>query len=238
MKKRKLILLLCISFTLCGCANTKNESTESTETITASSQTHERTELSGISACHNMVSIEDGPEQKFNTYPLYRQQDFSSIPYKTSNIANAGSLLTCMAMIESYWKSDYITPDILLNNYPELTENTSDESTMNTIAESNNMMVEDMQIDMYSLADYLVNEKWPVILEIPHASAFGQGTSYILLIGTTPEGNIIVRDPNQDNEEFEISNTYNEQIYTITSILVEAGNTSIMHTFKAPESGE
>lgn len=232
MKKQIALFLAVVSFlSLTGCGKSQ-EQTNETETekehITFETETLEQ--LSGLSSCHNLVSYEDGPETKFSTYPLYYQQDFPNTAFEKSTVAVSGSLITCVAMIESFYKSAYISPDILLNNYPELVSCNS-EDIMDKIAEENNLLVKEQPFDIYDLADYLVTEKWPVILEIPHASAFGKGTSYILLVGTTAEGNLIVRDPNEDNKGFQISNNYGETIYTATSVIVEAGENSIMHTF-------
>ena len=232
MKKKITLFLAVVSFlSLTGCDKSQeqpNETETAKEHITFETETLEQ--LSGLSACHNLVSYEDGPETKFSTYPLYYQQDFPNTAFENSTVAVSGSLITCVAMIESFYKSAYISPDILLNNYPELVSCNS-EDIMDKIAEENNLLVKEQPFDIYDLADYLVTEKWPVILEIPHASAFGKGTSYILLVGTTAEGNLIVRDPNEDNKGFQISNNYGETIYTATSVIVEAGENSIMHTF-------
>ncbi len=62
-------------------------------------------------------------------------------------------------MIESFYQSAYISPDILLNNYPELVS-CSSENIMDKIAEENNLFVKEQPFDIYDLADYLVTEKW------------------------------------------------------------------------------
>lgn len=232
MKKQIALFLAVMSFlSLTGCGKSQEQTNEAeTEKEQTAFVTEVSEQLSGLSACHNLVFYEDGPETKFSTYPLYYQQDFPNTAFANSTVAVSGSLITCVAMIESFYQSAYISPDILLNNYPELVS-CSSENIMDKIAEENNLIVKEQPFDIYDLADYLVNEKWPVILEIQHASAFGKGTSYILLIGTTAEGNLIIRDPNEDNKDFQISNNYGETIYTATSVIVEAGENSIMHTF-------
>ena len=236
MRKKLLISLILIStIYLSGCGNKTIEAENITDTESKNTSYSDEDKI----LSHNTVSLEDGPERKFNKVPLYYQQDYADIPYGISTIGKSGSLVTCLAMMESYSKADYITPKKLLSEFPSLMDEKDTLTMMDTIASANDLIVVSQSFDPYVLADYLNNQERLVLLEIPHASSFGSATSYILITGTTPDGDLVVRDADYNNiEKFAINTKYDELVYSATSIVLEAGRTSMIHAFTYQEGGE
>lgn len=235
MRKRNSILqlsaLLCSTFLLfqvsaCDNTNAKSSTVESSSEVVMS-DTQNRP--SGEDMSHIQVERSTGPGKEFLTFPLYYQQDYSDVPLKDKSVAEYGSLITCLSMLESFYQADFITPDIFLANHAN-TEMASD-ILLQDFAGYNGRTLHTYDFDAELLGSFLVNERREVLLYIPHSSIFGDTGSYMILTGTTIDGRIYVRDPNQNNINNWATIIEDEPTYDATVLCEQASSSSIMYVF-------
>lgn len=232
MKRKLLLLLLLSSVYLCACGNTKTEQSRFTE-LNDSISTESST-ISGEEFNHITMRYADGPELKFDTMPMYFQQDFSDIPYQGASIAEKGGLITCLAMLDSYSRQEFVSPDLFIASYSDF--NDADDTFLDTLqkyANMNDLELCTEALNINQLAEQINVNMYPVLIYIPHESIYGKECSFIIIYKATAEGNLIVRDPNKNNiDEYAEYDINGETIYDADTFILAASKSAIMYTFQ------
>lgn len=172
---------------------------ETEETVPQTSQTSQETEETVQETEEPVQSPEDdfplsGYPDLRHAVPLIYMTDYYNIPYATGSIANAGSSLTAVAMVSSYY-SESITPDKIVPwfwNY--------DASVRQEMEGALSIL------DMY----YTITEDWAdvvralcsdklVIIHVDPRSDFTMANHHLVLTGITKEGLILLNDPYKPN---------------------------------------
>ena len=240
MKKKMIYLASMLSlistiFTGCGVAespaDTEQITTESNENNTSSKNNDEL-------ANHIAMKYADGPVPYFARIPLYYQQDYVDTVYKGSSTEN-NSLVTCLSMIVSFYESEYLTPNILMDNYGEQIKLlTSQTDIVNFISEKYSLYYEEVPLTIQALTSIVFEECYPVIIRIPHNSIFGIGSSCLIVSGGTEDGDFIVRDPNKDNlSSYYVTYKDDEPVYISDTVMSQASISATMYVLRqgAPE---
>ena len=241
MRKRKSILqlsiLLCSTFvslqvSACGNASSVNSANSASSTVDVSSElvmSDAQNKPSGEEMSHVQVERSTGPGKELLTFPLYYQQDYADVPFKDKTVAEYGSLITCLSMMESFYQADFITPDVFLENHSNAEE--SSDALLQDFADYNGRTLHTYDFDAELLGSFLVNERREVLLFIPHSSVFGDTGSYMILTGTTVDGRIYVRDPIQNNINNWGTFIGDEPTYDATVLCEQASSSSKMYVF-------
>lgn len=214
---------------LAGC----REKTKATEEIYETEASLEKTEEKIRGSRIEMI-YKEGPEETFEIMPVYYQQDYYDIVLGEKTVAEAGNLVTLLAMICSYEESTYITPDILISEYNQYFKNnkTDKDKLLQQVANKYNREVVNEPLDVEKIAKYINEDNMYVLIRIPHPSMYGNLSTYLLLTGITEEGDFIVRDSNYDNiQKYAQFLDNGEPVYSSFSVCVAAGQTAQMYTF-------
>lgn len=164
--------------------------------------------------------------------PIYYQNNYRDVTFGDTTIAQEGNLVTCLAMLESYYKNKSITPDIFVATHSNDCIKGIDSLNSNSIAKYANYYgseLEAVEFDFKTACEHIKRYQAKIILKIPHNSVLGNGTSYILLTGISENG-IIVRDPNKDNiESYGIREENGEYSYEPYLLSIAASRSSVMY---------
>lgn len=231
MKKTKamsivVVLAMCV-FTACG--NNKDVLNGQTEEL----QTENINNCNENKQMSHIEVITDGPEEYFHTVPMYYQQDYGNVCYGENTIAESGNLITCLSMLDSLYKSEYITPDVFVEDYSQYIcpEGViSPESLINAVAQGNGRKLYKTPLKAKNLPYYVIENRLAVLVHIPHSSIYGQNSSYIIITDIDEEGNIVVRDPNKYNiEQYGEVKDSGETTYSPFEFMFEAGENAILY---------
>lgn len=236
MKHIVLILFAVLTLSITGCGtNNSNAVPSSSETSECNTsitvqETEEMSFPSGEEMSHMKIERSTGPGRELLSVPVYYQQDFSHVPYKSKSIAEYGALITCLSMLDSYFNAEFHTPDIYINDYEVDNNKTSDE-LIQDFANKNYCNVIEEDFNAETVSGYLL-EKRIVLLRITHPSIFGNDSSYMLLTGVTDDARICVRDPNQLSiNNYAEFTPNNEPTYDATVLCEQASASSKIYTF-------
>ncbi len=178
------------------------------------------------------INSDEDENDSFDIVPIYYQNDYSDIQFDDGTIASKGNLVTCLAMLESYYSGKEITPETFID------EHSSDcsrgikglnSASITKYVDSYGLELIEANFDFSKACEHIKKYQAKVLLKIPHNSIFGKGTSYIILTGISDKG-FIVRDPNKNN-----INIYGkkineaEYIYDAYLISIAASNSSKMY---------
>ena len=212
-----------------GCNDKKEISENIISTEIISSEYESKTTGSRIEMIYKA-----GPEKVFDIMPVYYQQDYSDVMIGEKSIAEAGNLITILAMICSYEESTYITPDIIISEYSQCFKDnkTDKENLLQQIANKYNREVMNEPLDVEKIAKYINEYNMYVMIRIPHPSMYGNLSTYLLITDITEDGDFVIRDSNYDNiQQYAHFLDSGEPVYSSFSVCAAAGSTAQMYTF-------
>lgn len=131
--------------------------------------------------------------------PLFNQGDYPHAPYgEYGTVASHGCGITCVAMLNSYYADQTISPAFLARMFGHY--NTPDGSYHSLFADSARQLnlPFDKETSSWSEVVRALQDGKPVV-SIQHGGIFTSGGHFILLTGITPDGRILVNDPNGGN---------------------------------------
>jgi len=147
-----------------------------------------------------------------NEVPRIFQTDYSNVRYGGYNevtgqpktVATSGCGITCMAMVDSYYNGEFVTPADVISTSGYYGCSTG------TGYEFFSMYSEKKNLPYVETIDYSTTESFDkvkeylaegglVIANMTANSVFTKDAHYILLTGINEEGKIMVNDPNKDN---------------------------------------
>ncbi|MEE0929990.1 MAG: C39 family peptidase [Acutalibacteraceae bacterium] len=131
--------------------------------------------------------------------PLYNQLDYPNSPYGIyGTVASHGCGITCVAMLDSYYKDTQTSPAYLARIFGEY--NTDDGSLWSLFHDSAQtlMLPFEQETESWSAVVQALQDGKPVV-SIQGPGLFTKGGHFILLTGITPDGRILVNDPNGAN---------------------------------------
>lgn len=227
IKKRYLFICIIFALFFTGCSNP--ESIENDVNTTENMQESDvAIEIeTALSKNHVEIDVDEGPEGTFYTVPMYFQQEFENVEFRHLNVSESGNLITCLAMLDSYYDGSFVTPDLFLEKYKDFfnSDGTYDAKLlMEKVAENNNYNVTEVPLNPYTLEQYVRDNNVPVLVHINHASIYGQNSSYIIITEITDDGQLMVRDPNKSNvEKYATTLENGETIYNSFDFFFSAG---------------
>ncbi len=229
MKKRLGILFVVMLCMLGGCSKTTGDVIEPKTEETGEAVQDE----TGFDESLNHVSMVYSREgdKRFKIFPSYYQQDYDTA-LGNSTIAESGNLLTCLAMIYSYEKDEYITPDAMMSQFPEcFDDNGMDkDAIMEAIGNDLGMKFYHDTVDIEKAVTLLNNAGYYLLIRIAHPSMYGELSTYVIIEKATEEGNVVVRDANRYNiENYASFNEYGEPVYRSLELFGAAGQTAEMY---------
>lgn len=136
--------------------------------------------------------------EEFPEVPLYFQADYPNTPYgRYGTVASHGCGITCVAMAFTYLLDYEILPDELALEFGHYnTEHGSYHSLFPDSAEVYGLTGE-KTYDWDTVVEALENGQ--IVIANPTEDIFTDGGHFILLYGITPDGRILVHDPNKYN---------------------------------------
>lgn len=141
---------------------------------------------------------ESGYVEKFTEVPHYFQSYYPDTKYGDSNIRRAGCGIASLSMVLTYLLDREVPIEYLAQRYGKYkTKYGSDFGLFNDTAAEYGLTVEQVH-DWKSVKEALENAQ--IVVANPRSkSIFTDGGHYIVLSGLTPDGKILVRDPNLYN---------------------------------------
>lgn len=131
--------------------------------------------------------------------PLYNQLDYPDVRYGCcGTVASHGCGITSLAMVASYLLDKEILPDVMARQFSEY--NTDEGSywvLFEDSAEELGLGFQERTEDSNKVMEALKNNQ--VVVSLQHPGLFTGGGHFIVLVGLTPDGKIIVNDPNGAN---------------------------------------
>lgn len=141
---------------------------------------------------------ESGYIERFTEVPHYYQSLYPDTKYGNSNIRKSGCGIACLSMVLTYLLDEEVPIEYLAQKYGKYkTKYGSDFGLFNDTASEYGLTVTKVS-DWKSVKEALENGQ--VVVANPRSkSIFTDGGHYIVLSGLTPDGKILVRDPNLYN---------------------------------------
>lgn len=225
-KKFLLIILAVLQIPISSACSTFSDNMSNGNTA---SESTDATEILSSNLNHIEITQYDSPGHELSTIPLYFQQDYTSTPYNGGTLAEYGSLVTCLSMLESFYQADIITPD----KYTTLHDvnNLSSTDLIEHFASDNGREVHTYSFDAELLGSLLIDDRREVLLYIPHASIYGAQSSYMILTTVSENAFICVRDPNQLNVQTLATYANSEPMYNATILCEQASASSFIYVF-------
>lgn len=225
--KRKIIALFLISLIFTGC----KKSDVDEEAVISQMDMSNNDDISDMSHYRD--------DYGYIVVPNYYVQDYSDIKISDTNtIGTAGELITCLAMINSYWNNDESSPDSFYEKYQDKFDDNgfcNIESMSDLIMNNNDATWSKEEFNPDKVLDYISKYQATVLVEIPHSSMFGKNTSYLIITGISGEY-VAVRDPNLANIQNyaikDMKTSFNEYLYHFSDILVSVGEDSTMYVYR------
>ena len=206
-KKFLLIILAVLQIPISSACSTFSNNMSNGNTA---SESTDATEILSSNLNHIEITQYDSPGHELSTIPLYFQQDYTSTPYNGGTLAEYGSLVTCLSMLES---------------------NLSSTDLIEHFASDNGREVHTYSFDAELLGSLLIDDRREVLLYIPHASIYGAQSSYMILTTVSENAFICVRDPNQLNVQTLATYANSEPMYNATILCEQASASSFMYVF-------
>jgi hypothetical protein len=132
--------------------------------------------------------------------PLLNQGDYPNSPYGSyGTVASHGCGITCVAMLDSYYKDQITSPAYLARMFGNY--NTAEGSYWSLFADSAEVLMLPYEKQTSSWAEVVqaLQDGKPVVSIQNENGIFTSGGHFILLTGITPSGKILVNDPNGAN---------------------------------------
>ena len=133
------------------------------------------------------------PHTKF---PQYFQSDYGLVPFSGGTVRSHGCGISSFSMVASYLLNETITPDILARQY----NRSNPAAGMEDAMKGYGLIPEAYYGD--AIHDHMwqaIEDGRPVIALVQKESIFTETGHFILIAGTTEDGNYIVYDPNKFN---------------------------------------
>ena len=182
-------LILVLMLTACG-KTVPTETTAATEPIPAP-VTEPVTEPS-------TEPPTEPPTEPEPTVPVLAQQDYP-VPYGAGYLPTGGCGITSVAMVLSYFTGEPVSPADLAQVYGRFyTSVGSDWALFPTVAEDYGLTCTQC-FNEKEVLEALADNK--LVICNQYHSAFTSDGHFIVLAGLTPDGKIIVHDPNRKNWE-------------------------------------
>ena len=135
------------------------------------------------------------------TMPYFNQGDYSNISYGPGSLASDGCGPTAFAMVVSYLKGTMITPPEIINwcgnSYYAWPDNGTMWSFFPAAADHYGIRCDNSDASFDEAIQALKEGK--VVINVQRAGIFTNGGHFIVLRSITPEGKILVSDPNGYN---------------------------------------
>lgn len=143
----------------------------------------------------NLDIPEDLEETSYHNIPLFCQNDYPQTIYGTGTVANNGCGITCLAMVATYLTGHPYLPDELARYFGGKAENNIARLEYGSDC---------LQLPYYKATNWhetlaaLEDGKIAIAL-MGSDSIFTSGQHFIVLVGMTKDGKIMVNDPNENN---------------------------------------
>ena len=238
--KRRIITIFAITallFSSCGKEDNKDEIPTATDEQIEESKTI----INNIGAIDPNNPEQDKDSCDFSYIPAIYMQDYeSTIMPNGKSVAESGNLVTVLSMIASYHKNEWITPDVLIKDYPQLFNEKGNiivEDTLNTFSGEGSYDV--LDYDFNTLVEGLANTYDFALVRIPHPSKYGNLSTYLLIEGFSDDLKVGVRDPNKNNilKYADISSYDNTPRYDVGDLMIALGQGSTMYMFYGEPMG-
>lgn len=128
----------------------------------------------------------------FNEVPQFYQEDYPDVRYGESTVAKCGCGVTCVAMVASYLTDHEYRPDILAKQYG--LSGDSHVKRLELIMSALELPVERMVFDWLEVIDALNNGQVAIVL-VDEDSVLTTSQHFIVCIGVTEDGKILIKDP-------------------------------------------
>jgi len=131
--------------------------------------------------------------------PLYNQLDYPDVQYGCcGTVASHGCGVAALAMVASYLLDDEITPDEMAKQFGEYnTEGGSKWALFEDSAEVLGLKLQERTNDTTKVMEALANNQ--VVISLQGPGLFTSGGHFIVLVGLTKDGKILVNDSNGRN---------------------------------------
>ena len=174
-----------------------------------------------------------------NTYgdfifmPIIYMQDYDVEMPNGKSVAESGNLITCLSMLSSYYSSTWITPDVIVNNYPNLFDDNGNIKIDDTLETFCSGTYVKSDYDFYTLSEGLANEYDFALVRIPNPSIYGNLSTYLIIEGIADDYTVAVRDPNKSNiETYAIYSEYDySPRYNVGDLIIALGENTQMYLF-------
>ena len=232
MKKRLITILLLATLLFSSCGKTENDKSkdESAEIIEK-----DKNYFNNIGVIDPNNPSQDKNSYDFSYIPAIYMQDYESVTMPNGKtVAESGNLITVLSMIASYHSQKWITPDVLVNDYPELFDDYGNiiiTDTLNTFSGEGTYEV--LDYDFNKLIEGLAETFDFALVRIPHPSKYGNLSTYLIIEGFSEDLKVGVRDPNKTNIELYSDKSSYDNIprYEVGDILIALGQGSQMYMF-------
>ena len=131
--------------------------------------------------------------------PLYNQLDYPNTPYgRYGTVKSHGCGITCLAMAATYLKDEQYLPDQLAKQFGSYnTPRGSYWILFEDSAEGLGLNLQERTNDTDKVLEALANDQ--IVIALQSTGLFTGGGHFILLVGMTDDGKIMVNDPNGAN---------------------------------------
>jgi hypothetical protein len=137
------------------------------------------------------IADEETTNRTIDYVPLLDQQDYPDIPFSQGTVSTSGCGITCVAMIGSYFRNEFISPGDLGKqfNLPGMGNDKRMEAASNALGLP-------LQGATYSWSKaYEALQNGQLVICLQHEGIFTSGGHFIVLTGINEEGKITVNDP-------------------------------------------
>lgn len=234
MKKRIISILLLTTLLLSSCG--KNEEKIDTDgNVSAETIEKDKEIINNIGPIDPNDPSQNKDEYDFSYIPAIYMQDYEDVTMPNGKtVAESGNLVTVLSMVASYHSQKWITPDVLIKDYPELFDDNGNiiiSDTLNTFSGEGTYEV--LDYDFNTLAEGLAGTYDFAIVRIPHPSKYGNLSTYLIIEGFSDDMKVGVRDPNKNNVETYSDKSYYDNIprYDVGDLLVALGQGTQMYMF-------
>jgi hypothetical protein len=143
-----------------------------------------------------VVVADDSNEERIIDYvPLYAQQDYPNIPFSQGSVSTSGCGITCVAMIASYFRNEFISPGEL-GKYFNIPGEGNDKR-MEVASDALGLPFQEKTRSWNKVYGALQNGQ--VVISLQYAGLFTNGGHFIVLTGIDENNKIRVNDPNSFN---------------------------------------
>lgn len=234
MKNKQIIsLILATTLLFAGCGKTKIEQSIDSSNNVATQDT-DTPYFTNVGAYDPNDTSRDKNTCDFTYIPTIYMQDYDIKMPNGKKVSNAGNLVTCVSMIASYLNCKWIEPDNIINEYPQLFDNSGNLILKDALNEFSGEGTYDvMDYDFNDMAVGLADTYDFCLVKIPHPSKYGNLSTYLIIEGFTEDMKAGVRDPNKANilAYAEIGKYDYMPMYDVGDLIISLGQGTKMYMF-------